>query len=122
LNAGPQGPPVFGNKGQKGERGQLGANGPPGPAGLRGPPGPTTGGLVYTRWGRTTCPTTPGTQFLYGGRAAGSDRNERGEEGQTTSAYQNNHNIPPTLLEHRLDVHTCMELSTRHLGVMTMDH
>ena len=44
------------------------------------------------------------------------------EEGQTTSAYQNNHNIPPTLLEHSLDVHTCMELSTRQLGVMTMDH
>jgi len=33
---------------------------------------------VYTRWGRTTCPTTHGTQLLYAGRAAGSDRIERG--------------------------------------------
>ena len=40
--------------------------------GLRGPPGPTTGGVVYTRWGRTTCPNTTGTQLLYAGRVAGS--------------------------------------------------
>ena len=78
LHTGSQGPPGFGSKGQKGERGQHGANGPPGPAGLRGPPGPTTGGVVYTRWGRTTCPTTRGTQLLYAGRAAGSDHNDRG--------------------------------------------
>ena len=37
-----------------------------------GPPGPTTGGVVYTRWGRTTCSNTTGTQLLYAGRAAGS--------------------------------------------------
>ena len=43
------------------------------------------------------------------------------EEGQTTSAYQNNHNTPPTLLEHRVDVHSCMGQSIRLLG-MTMDH
>ena len=33
---------------------------------------------MYTRWGRTTCPNTTGTQLLYAGRAAGSSRNERG--------------------------------------------
>ena len=27
---------------------------------------------MYTRWGRTTCPNTTGTQVLYAGRAAGS--------------------------------------------------
>ena len=43
-----------------------------------GPPGPTTGGVVYTRWGRTTCPSTSGTQLLYAGRAAGSWYNQRG--------------------------------------------
>ena len=43
------------------------------------------------------------------------------EKGQTTSAYQNSHNIPPTLLEHRIDVHICMELSMRQL-VLTLDH
>ena len=61
---GPQGPTgVAGNSGQKGEKGVNG---------LRGPPGPTAGGVVYTRWGRTTCPSTSGTQLLYAGRAAGS--------------------------------------------------
>jgi len=45
-----------------------------------GPPGPTTssGGVVYTRWGRTVCPSTPGTQLLYAGRVAGSYYTERG--------------------------------------------
>ena len=43
-----------------------------------GPPGPTTSGVVYTRWGKTTCPNTTGTQLLYAGRAAGSDHRERG--------------------------------------------
>ena len=49
-----------------------------GPSRLRGPPGPTSGGMVYARWGRTTCPSTPGTQLLYAGRAAGSHFTERG--------------------------------------------
>ena len=43
------------------------------------------------------------------------------EEGQTTSAYQNNHNTPPTLLEHRVDVHSCMGQSMRHLYGITVD-
>ena len=43
-----------------------------------GPPGPTTGGVVYTRWGRTICPNTSGTQLLYAGRAAGSSYTEKG--------------------------------------------
>jgi len=42
-----------------------------------GPPG-LTGGAVYTRWGRTVCPSTPGTQLLYAGRAAGSWRDQKG--------------------------------------------
>ena len=33
---------------------------------------------MYTRWGRTTCPNTTGTQLLYAGRAAGSLYNEKG--------------------------------------------
>jgi len=33
---------------------------------------------VYTRWGRTTCPTTSGTQLIYAGRAAGSWYNQQG--------------------------------------------
>ena len=33
---------------------------------------------MYTRWGRTTCPSTAGTQLLYAGRAAGSAHTDRG--------------------------------------------
>ena len=45
---------------------------------MRGSPGLTAGGVVYTRWGRTTCPSTTGTQLLYAGRAAGSFHNQKG--------------------------------------------
>ena len=87
-NTGPQGPQgATGSKGQRGERGQAGLTGPQGPRGfagskgqkgergvngVRGPPGPTAGGVVYTRWGRTTCPNTTGTKLQYAGRAAGT--------------------------------------------------
>ena len=33
---------------------------------------------MYTRWGRTTCSNTTGTQLLYAGRAAGSLHSEKG--------------------------------------------
>ena len=52
--------------------GRTGLTGQKGDIGPAGPPGPTAGGVVYTRWGRTTCPTTSGTQLVYAGRAAGS--------------------------------------------------
>ena len=45
------------------------ASGPQGEQGVQGPP---TGGAVYVRWGRTSCPTDQGTQLLYSGRAGGS--------------------------------------------------
>ena len=61
---GPKGEPgVSGSQGKKGERGEIGSQGAPGPA---------TGGAVYTRWGKTTCNTSIGTQLLYAGRAGGS--------------------------------------------------
>ena len=40
--------------------------------------GPPAGGAVYTRWGRTTCPTGQGTQLLYSGRAGGTPRGHKG--------------------------------------------
>ena len=79
-----------GDRGQQGIRGQTGGQGPMGLTGskgqkgvrevngLRGTPGSTTGGVVYTRWGKTTCPSTSGTQRLYAGRAAGSWYNRGG--------------------------------------------
>ena len=70
---GSDGPP-----GTPGNAGSPGFPGFSGPAGRRGPPGPPNGGVVYTRWGRTTCPSTSGTQLVYEGRAAGSRYNARG--------------------------------------------
>ena len=61
-----------GTAGRDGKDGEKGEKGDPGIRGLAGPPGPSGGGVVYTRWGRTTCPDTPGTELLFEGRAAGS--------------------------------------------------
>ena len=84
---GSQGPPgptgehgatgTTGDPGPPGSRGNQGPPGSPGQRGLtgsRGPPGPitSTGGAVYIRWGRTTCPSTPGTRLVYAGKAGGS--------------------------------------------------
>ena len=43
--------------------------------GLQGPP---AGGAVYTRWGRTICPTDQGTQLLYAGRAGATHYDHKG--------------------------------------------
>ena len=52
--------------------------GPLVPQGEQGPQGPLTGGTIYTRWGRTTCPIDQGTELVYSGRAGGSHYNEHG--------------------------------------------
>ena len=67
-----------GTAGRDGKDGEKGEKGDPGIRGLAGPPGPSGGGVVYTRWGRTTCPDTPGTELLYEGRAGGSNHLHRG--------------------------------------------
>ena len=53
----------------KGERGDKGEKGEKGETGARGDAGPKSGGVVYTRWGRKSCPT--GAQLLYEGIAGG---------------------------------------------------
>ena len=58
-----------GPKGKKGHQGERGEQGPPGPSG---------GGAVYTRWGRTVCPDTNGTELVYKGLAAGTHYNHVG--------------------------------------------
>ena len=70
---GPQGP--RGAIGDKGDRGDPGLSGPQGIQGAQGPP---TGGAVYIRWGRTSCPTDQGTDLVYSGRAGGSYYNHKG--------------------------------------------
>ena len=68
--AGPCGP--VGEKGTQGDPRVSGGRGEPG---VQGPP---AGGAVYTRWGRTTCPTGQGTQLLYAGRAGGTPQENKG--------------------------------------------
>ena len=55
---------VKGERGDKGEKGEKGETGPVGQA------GPKSGGVVYTRWGRKSCPT--GTELVYEGITGGS--------------------------------------------------
>ena len=73
---GPQGPQgISGSQGAMGDKGDRGDPGLPGPQGAQGPP---TGGAVYTRWGRTSCPSGQGTELLYSGRAGGTRWNHKG--------------------------------------------
>ena len=61
-----------GRPGRDGPPGPRGHTGDRGPRGEQGPPGPSIGGVVYTRWGKTTCPNVTGTELVYTGRTAGS--------------------------------------------------
>ena len=58
---------VPGRDGVKGKRGDKGEKGETGPVGQAGP---KSGGVVYTRWGRKSCPT--GAELLYEGITGGS--------------------------------------------------
>ena len=76
---GPQGP--VGGRGEKGEQGASGPQGltgQKGEQGVAGPPGPRNGGVVYTRWGKTSCPNDTGTELVYAGRAGGSNQMSTG--------------------------------------------
>ena len=69
-----------GRDGRDSPPGQQGAPGGDGRDGLTKPqlpgepevPGCTSGGVVYTRWGSSSCPSVPGTTLVYAGRAAGT--------------------------------------------------
>ena len=64
-----------GPKGDIGPSGPKGAQGDPGPEGAQGP---ASGGTVYTRWGKRTCPSGNGTELLYAGRTGGSHYQTQG--------------------------------------------
>ena len=67
-------PGVKGEAGPKGDEGSQGLTGPAGPAGSPGTPAPSVGGVTYTRWGSTSCPST----LVYSGRAGGNHWNQQG--------------------------------------------
>ena len=79
IDPGMQGPPgLRGLRGPLGPQGSTGSRGDRGLTGPPGPPGPAGGGVTYIRWGRTTCPSTPGTQLVYKGRAGGTYYSDSG--------------------------------------------
>ena len=61
-----------GRDGRDGVAGPRGPQGQKGQQGVAGLPGPQNGGVVYTRWGKTTCPNVTGTELVYAGRTGGS--------------------------------------------------
>ena len=67
-----------GVRGDKGEPGATGPAGEKGDPGVAGPPGSSRGGVVYTRWGKTSCPNVSGTELVYAGRAGGSHHTHSG--------------------------------------------
>ena len=75
-------PGLVGRDGQDGEQGKKGEEGEKGDPGVQGLPGPQgeagRSGVVYTRWGRTTCPNVQGTELVYSGRAGGSHYSHKG--------------------------------------------
>ena len=52
---------VPGPCGPQGQKGEAGATGP------QGPPGSRRGGVIYKRWGKTSCPNVSGTELVYAG-------------------------------------------------------
>ena len=64
--------------GPNGPQGKRGSQGQKGDQGVAGPPGPRNGGVVYTRWGKCTCPSVSGTTLVYAGRAGGTDYLQKG--------------------------------------------
>ena len=67
--------PANGPPGPVGAPGTMGAQGPRGSTGQRGP---RSGGVVYTRWGKSSCPNVAGTELVYAGRAGGSHYTQGG--------------------------------------------
>ena len=72
-------------RGRDGLPGRDGVQGPPGPPGKdgsrgeQGPPGtPSSGGSIYTRWGKSSCPEVEGTELVYSGITGGTFYNEEG--------------------------------------------
>ena len=62
-------------RGRDGLTGRDGVQGPPGPSGKDGspgPPGPKSGGGIYTRWGKSTCPQVEDTEIVYSGITGGT--------------------------------------------------
>ena len=67
-----------GRDGRDGVPGPRGLQGQKGDQGVAGPPGPRNGGVVYTRWGKRSCPNVTGTTLVYAGRVGGTYYSHKG--------------------------------------------
>lgn len=67
-----------GRDGAKGETGEKGEKGDKGDKGDRGPQGVPGCGLVYTRWGKSSCPSTAETVLMYNGMMSSSGHDVTG--------------------------------------------
>ena len=59
-------------------QGRMGSKDLPAPLDPAGPPGPQSGGAIYTRWGKSSCPQIAGTELLYSGITGGTDNTAQG--------------------------------------------
>ena len=64
--------------GRDGKDGEQGPRGERGMTGAQGPPGPRSAGVTYTRWGKSSCPSIPGTELVYSGIVGGTLYNIQG--------------------------------------------
>ena len=67
-----------GRDGLPGVPGRDGIQGPPGPQGVPGTQGPISGGAMYVRWGKSSCPQIDGTELMYSGMAGGTHYSHEG--------------------------------------------
>ena len=115
--AAPGTPGTPGLPGEKGLKGDIGEKGMTGPKGDMG-----SSGVVYIRWGRTTCPD--GVDRVYYGRAAGSHYNTKGGTSDhlclpETPQYKNYYSSVgylPELYGVKYDIETGQASLLRHLN------
>ena len=97
-------PGLPGRDGRDGMKGEVGDVGSPG---VPGPPGPKSGGVVYVRWGKTSCPDDNDTQLVYSGRAGRAYCNQKGG-GINYQCFPEDQNIH-TIEQVFKDIHVYME-------------
>ena len=83
-----------------------GKDGEQGPAGPAGTPGPRSGGALYTRWGKSSCPQVEGTELVYTlASLEGLGIMKQEEELITCACPRSQNTAPPSHTEMRPQMH-----------------
>ena len=93
--------------------GPHGPQGQKGDQGVAGPPRPRSGGVVYTRWGKSSCPKSQAPHWCTQGGLVEHGGTIR-EEQLTASACRMIQTISATNLEFK-GIAMCMEQSISHI-------